>query len=167
MYSWIKELKSIRELIILVFQMELSGKKWGFNYLAKIKERYCVLCQIENSRWWASLVACMFSVKVCQSKMYSLVFYQVFCCHYASYAKFQNSHRKPKVFVLQILRHYLTKEGRVQFFLLFDTDKRTLRSEIWTTHTFENSWDFANWKAYIIQVSCKVLKTNYTVAPHI
>ena len=43
--------------------------------------------------------------------------------------------RKPKVFALQILRRYLTKEGRVRkffyYFLLYmDILKRTLRSKI-------------------------------------
>ena len=74
--------------------------------------------------------------------------------------------------MLQILRHYLTKEGRVRvklgaagiscfcvadfatlsderrscskIVLLFNMDKRTLRSKLYRAHTFERSWDFAN-----------------------
>ena len=38
--------------------------------------------------------------------------------------------RKPKVFALQILRRYLTKEGRVRKFSTVYMDKRTLRSKI-------------------------------------
>ena len=38
--------------------------------------------------------------------------------------------RKPKVFALQILHHYLTKEGRVRKFSTVYMDKRTLCSKI-------------------------------------
>ena len=37
------------------------------------------------------------------------------------------------------------RRSRSKTVLLFNTDKRTLRSKIWGAHTFENSWDFANW----------------------
>ena len=38
--------------------------------------------------------------------------------------------RKPKVFALQILQRYMTKEGRVRNFFTVNMDERTLRSKI-------------------------------------
>ena len=36
------------------------------------------------------------------------------------------------------------RRSRSKIFLLFNMDKRTLRSKIYRAHTFENSWDFTN-----------------------
>ena len=44
--------------------------------------------------------------------------------------KSQSSLRKPKVFALQILQRYLTKEGRVRKFSTVYMDKRILLSKI-------------------------------------
>ena len=44
---------------------------------------------------------------------------------------------------------------RSKIVLLFNTDKRTLRSKIWRAPTFENSWDFANWNQSLL---CQRLK---------
>ena len=72
--------------------------------------------------------------------------------------------RKPKVFALQILRRYLTKDGPgFENFLLFNMDKRTLRSKIWKARTFENSWDFANYIETVVIYFCYILTLSFHI----